>query len=679
MVVRFALSPRMPELHRLTSREPLWTFAVLWPLVFLAPLLPGLPKGSISSFPWRQELVIGLLLVITLALVLKQATTSSNWSLRFQRSALSIYLPLASFVVWSATSLLWAHGWFHSAHYILSWTAYVMCFILMRQITVRPRLLRLSLASLAVVVSIIGIVSAIEFWSTKAAVYQYGLLLRRSTGLGEPFAVSVPIFTILAISLHKWRAALLCGLAALLAWLTTLQSLERAPIVGLTAGLILLVAGMIARKAWRPRPVRALLFLAALVATTVAQSFTTSSSISRFQELKGADASTQVRLLVWGIGLEMFREHPLRGVGANNYELAYPAARAQFSARHPDSSLVGSQEDLIAQRAHNEYIQILAELGLIGFAFFVLFCAALIWLALKALRSAHNPLALGAVCSLTTFAISSGASSVSFRWLGSGLLFFFASAITFRFASVPAEQAKSWTVFPALGRSITASGLVLATVILCLAGALGINSALRGMAVAKGAGALLPESRSESDSAEKLFRAALRWNPYDGPTHFDFGVWLYGKRRYLESLKHLRLATQRGFNSSTCYAFQAGAEAAAGEAIAAEQTLARAVAVYPRSVFLRVRHAIALAEAGNSEEASKAYEAALALDAPAARGWRQLMCFGPDAAYAAANEDTRISPPKDLRPASWAYPAIAEHATRPPIAYPAEVESPYAN
>jgi O-antigen ligase len=666
----------MQDLHRLTSREPLWIFAVLWPLVFLAPLFPGLPKGAISSFPWRQELVVALLLVISLALTLKQATKSSNCSIHVQRVALAIHLALVSLVVWSAVSLLWAQGWFHAAYYNLSWIAYVMCFVLMQRIALRPRLLRLSLAALAVAVSIIGIASAIEFWSTPPAVYQYGLLLRRSTGLGEPLAVTVPIFAILAISLRKRRAALLCGVTAILAWLTTLQSLERAPMFGLGAGLILLVGGMIAKKAWRPRrPSRVLLFIAVLVATSMAQSLNTSSSFTRFQELKSKDASTQVRLLVWAIGLEMLREHPLRGVGANNYELAYPAARGQFSSRHPDSVLVGSQEELMAQRAHNEYIQILAELGFVGFALFVLFCAGLIWLAFKALRSARNPLALGAVCSLTTFAISSGASSVSFRWLGSGLLFFFASAITLRFASIGTEQIRSWTLTPAFRYYAAASGLVLALVLLGGAGALGINSTLRGMALARAAAGLPPESSSQSDSPENLFRAALRWNPYDGPTHFDFGAWLYGQRRYRESLQHLRLATERGFNSSTCYAFQAGAEAAAGEASAAEQTLARAVAVYPRSVFLRVRHAIALAEAGKPLEAGRAYDAALSLDAPAARGWRQLMCFGPDSAYAAANRDTRITAPKDLRPASWAYPAIAEHAIHPPVAYPAEVAS----
>ncbi|MCA1849870.1 MAG: hypothetical protein LC672_02155, partial [Acidobacteria bacterium] len=83
-----------------------------------------------------------------------------------------------------------------------------------------------------------------------------------------------------------------------------------------------------------------------------------------------------------------------------------------------------------------------------------------------------------------------------------------------------------------------------------------------------------------------------------------------------------------GYNSSVCYAYLAAAEALAGDMRAAEQTLALAVRVYPRSVFLRVRHATSLAEAGRSREASEEYSAALALDARAARGWRQLICFG---------------------------------------------------
>jgi len=665
--------PKMPALRRLTSREPLWFFALLWPLVLLAPILPPLPKGAISSLPWRQELFLASLLTAALFLLLKRTRNTETWE-RFSQRELYLLLPLFSFIALACFSLLWANSRIHAAHYLFTWLSYLICFLLMRQIAGRPSLLRLSLISLALVLSVIGVATTIEFWTTEPAVYNSGLMLRRSTGLGEPFAVAVPIFVVLALRLRNVRMAFLSGLTAVLAWLAMLQSLERAPFLGLMAGLLLLVAGMLWKTSWRPRLwTRAVLLACALVAATAIQSLAGTSSVTRFQDLKRTDANTQVRFLVWAIGLEMFRDNPLLGVGANNYELAYPSAREQFSASYPASPLVSSHEELLAQRAHNEYIQILAELGAIGFILFLLFCVSLIWLAVRALRSARNPLALGAVCSLMTFAISSGASSVSFRWLGSGLLFFFASALVLRFATTHSNQRQCLNSNSWFGRPAAISALIVLLLITGAAGSLGLNSILRGMALQR-AREELPTSEGASDS-ESLFRAALTCNPYDGPTHFDYGSWLYSRRRYPEATRHLRLATERGFNSSTCYAFLAAAEAAAGEMAAAERTLRRALRVYPQSVFLRVRHAIALAETGRSEEAKQAYNTALSLHSRDARGWRNLMCFGPDSAHVAAQKDTGITAPKDLQPASWAFPAIAEQANRPPSAYPPDPEA----
>jgi tetratricopeptide (TPR) repeat protein len=333
------------------------------------------------------------------------------------------------------------------------------------------------------------------------------------------------------------------------------------------------------------------------------------------------------------------------------------------------------QDEFLAQRTHNEYLQILAELGAIGFAIFLIFCAALIWLAIRALRSARNPLALGAVCSLATFAISSGASSISFRWFGSGLLFFFAAALVVHFATAKAKETKSTNVSLAMARLATASGLAIATAFTFLMTLQGMNSVLRGMALGGGMTLTGRSTNSSSEGTERLFRAALRTNPYDGATHFDFGGWLDGKKRYSEAAQHLRFATEHGLNSSTCFAYLARAEAAAGDTVAAERTLAKAVRIYPRSVFLRVRHAIALAEIGESAEAANEYKQALETNRAAARGWRHLMVFGADAAYAAANADRDISPPKNLEPQSWAYPASAEQVLRPPRAYPLDDES----
>jgi O-antigen ligase len=661
----------MRFLRRLVSNDPVGVFAVLWPLVFLAPLAPGLPRTS-HGFAWRQEVVIGSLLVITLILLVRKSLACRNWSGKLQRSEIGILLPLALFVLWSVASLLWATAWLHTLHYNLSWGLYVMSFLVMIQVTRKPKLLCVSLGSLAIVLTIISIASAIEFWSTSPELYQFGLLLRRSTGLGEPLAVAVPMFTVLAVTLRKKNAAIVCGAAAVLSWLAVLQTLERAPLLGLGAATLVIAGGLVVRKDFRPkRPRRGWVLVGLLIATTIFQTMApgVSSSFHRFQDWQQHDPNTQVRLLVWAISFEMLRDNPVHGVGANNFEIAYPASRAQFSARQPNSNLIGLQEELLAERSHNEYVQILAELGIVGFLFFILFCAALIWLAAKALRSARNPLALGAVGSLTAFAVSSGASSISFRWLGSGLLFFLAASIIIRFSSVGTDQKSIWHLPPAVAQGAMAGGLALALLGLSVMSVLGVSSTLRGMALAQAASASLHRS-AEDDRTERLFRLALRWNPYDGPTHFEFGSWLDGKRRHREAIDHFRFATEHGFNSSICYASLAKAEAAAGENVRAQQTLATAVQIFPRSIFLRVRHAIALAEIGKAKESASEYAVALQTDRPAARGWRQLMCFGPDSAYAAAKADPGIAAPRLLQPQSWAYPASAEQAGRPPFAYP---------
>jgi hypothetical protein len=127
---------------------------------------------------------------------------------------------------------------------------------------------------------------------------------------------------------------------------------------------------------------------------------------------------------------------------------------------------------------------------------------------------------------------------------------------------------------------------------------------------------------------------------------------------------HLRFAVERGFNESSCYSYLAGAEAGSGDLSAAEKTLAYAVYVYPRSVFLRTRYAHALAEAGNVSEAEREYATAVGLGERQARGWQQLINFGVDAASVAAHRNPRIALPGDLVPESGMWSVIAENKLR---------------
>jgi O-antigen ligase len=99
------------------------------------------------------------------------------------------------------------------------------------------------------------------------------------------------------------------------------------------------------------------------------------------------------RTVLWKAGLDMFRDRPIGGIGAG----AYPEASAK---------VIGRPWAFVAV-AHNSYISVMVETGLIGLAFFAAFLAMLwrsagampgitrgFWLTLLAVWSVG-------VCSLT--------------------------------------------------------------------------------------------------------------------------------------------------------------------------------------------------------------------------------------------------------------------------------------
>lgn len=662
--------------------EPMSAIGLLWPVILVIPYLPGPPRPSLGGLAWRQEFVLAVLLSVTLAFLLKRWRTSlANISIPLDPGSRALLVTAALFTLWTFSSLLWSANPYSAAHFTFQWCAYLMFFILMRMAAARPKVLRASIYSLGAVVWLLGICCLIETIG-GAALTDHALrltakpLFRGFSGFSETMAVATTIFVGLALEVRKTRRAALCGVTALFAWLATLQALERAPILGSLAGLLLLTIGTTVVPRCRPRNFRraGLLAFAFLFITVLQIAPLTSmngnspgpaNALRRFQSTSITEPNTGVRLLFWAAGWEMFRSHPLLGVGANNYEVAFPWARAEFSESHKNSTLRGLNEQLLTQYAHNEYVQILAELGAVGFLLFLLFCFALTLTFWRALRRSRRPLlALGSGAGLLAFAVSSGASAFSFRWLGSGLIFFFAAALVSHFASVnnnPGIEAQmKWRPTKAPSKPFIfafrglASALALSLLIFFWAGTQAANSVIHALA----------QTNSSPVQAERLYLMALRCNPFDAATHYDYGSWLYQEKRVGEAVLHLRYAVAHGINTSTGYASLAAAEEESGDLQAAERTLGYAAKVYPRSVFLLVRHAAALSRLGRSEESEMEFSAALLLNSRAARGWYQLINFDIDAAFIAARQDSGIAIPGELLPENAVYVVLKENERR---------------
>lgn len=690
--------PSMFRFARTLASDPLRIVGVLWPLALLAPFVPGLPRPTNGGLTWRQEAAVALLLALSFALTLRRAFNSrlrdNPEALKFDSKDsrergmwLALILPLALFVLWSAASSLWATNVFAAIHYALTWTTYLLFFIALRRAARSARLLRDSLTLLALVVLVISAANVVGYYGSPNS-------LLRHNGLGEPVAVSIPLFAALALRLRRTRAALLCGSAATLGWLSTLQIAERAPFFGVLLGLVLVAVFMLARKAFRPRGLGrvfalAAAFAACLLLQNIPSPFAQSRHFTVFTRLKATSTSevnTRARLLYWGAAIEMWRARPLTGIGAGGYGGAFPEARASFVASRPNSPLAEINERYLSAGAHNEYLQIVGELGATGLALFLAFSAALAWAAWCVLRRSTSALALGAFASLAAFAVSSGASSISFRWTGSGLVFFFAAALVASYARTARRGKIDATEEAQLAPDSTAHTSELATAAQSLTSfrlphflarngyAFGLAAALvvlAAMCVQATNITLLASAQSSADPvrAERLYRTSLSLNPSDPVTHFNYGLSLYMQKRETEAIPYLRYALARGFHTSTCYAYVAGAESNAGELEAAERTLAAGVRVYPQSVFMLVRHAASLRRVGRDREAELEMSDALLINSRIARGWQQLIENDIDAAIAAVKRDpSGVAMPGEFQPEDAVFAILQENEKRFPEA-----------
>lgn len=90
----------------------------------------------------------------------------------------------------------------------------------------------------------------------------------------------------------------------------------------------------------------------------------TPTVLDRIRDLRNVFSGTYTR--VWTMSLLMVEDHPIRGVGFAAWPQQYPFYQGDWFSAHPDTSLGLPGINQHTQRAHSDYLQLVAELGLIG-------------------------------------------------------------------------------------------------------------------------------------------------------------------------------------------------------------------------------------------------------------------------------------------------------------------------
>ena len=346
----------------------------------LLPLIwPGLNGTSSDLLPKRAFLCA--FSGIAALLCLRQTRTSP------------LFLPATLYLLWNILSLIWAGnpftGWIEALQLsalLVLFFAFVQCFDI-RQ----ARLLCQGITCGGLAVALIGIAQYLGLGFERIP----SVGLPSSTFVFRNLAASyliaaIPIGALAALLETRAPRRLFFAFATALMILFLIYTRTRATWVGLAGALILALfclaifqnLRLSLRENWRKSPPVFRWGIAACAALIIAGTFaparTSPAVIQQFDELKSsaltaatslaAPGSDRGRLNIWRNTLRLIADHPLIGVGLDNWEYAFPPYdRGQVFTFHTEFT-----------RPHNDFLWIASELGLIGLALYLylLFVAA---------------------------------------------------------------------------------------------------------------------------------------------------------------------------------------------------------------------------------------------------------------------------------------------------------------
>lgn len=647
----------------------------LWALIIAIPLIYFPAPGALAGHPWKVELAASLFLFSAAAgFFFYGQKDRLNFS--FDRQVLLwIFAPLGFFVVWSAFSLVWADSTESVLHHTLVWAVYLVFFVFAAQITVRRRTLKTALFSISLVVGAIAVQCIVEHTLAAQVSEIFGTRFSR---YAEIMAALAPLFLAFILRLkgkHLWWSAFL-GAAV---WLAVLFSLSRTAFISAIGGIGVFAALRLFSKTdfSEKRRLAAAIFVLVLIVFAVNISdrisgSQKSSTLTRLSDDSAIDIQNSlgqnIRFLYAGVGLEMFEKNPAVGVGADNFGLEFNKYRAVFSADAKNKSVAEQQDILIPERAHNEYLQILAELGIVGglaFSCFIFGIAKLFFAQINFGRRVRQVradiLTHAAFAGIVAFLFNSAFSSYSFRLMQNGIVFFFLLALFLR-KYFSLDSSKSAAVFAAPRFKMN---LAVASAILCLS--LLTLSALKASSQYL---VYLAENEQDSQAAQNYYERAMRLDPANASANQSFGLRLLAEGKYADSAAQQRIGIDKGLNTSLCYSTLAAAEILSGDNPAAEKTLSEAVEIFPFSYFLQVRYASVLQNLGENAQAEKHFQIAENLNQQQAEVWRLLINEGARAANKSSFEDVKRVGLKNLYP-DQAVPIIL---TERQTLHPEEIE-----
>jgi O-antigen ligase len=341
----------------------------LFAVVAFLDVLPHL-GGSALSF----TKIVGFLLAISW---LAKVTSDTDTRADFVAAHPTFTYVLALFIGWTALSLTWAEKAGVGTTPLLRYALNMVLFLIVYTAVRTPRHLVWAIGAYVVGSALAagyGVLNPPE----NVAYYD---VTRVSGTIGDPNELAGVLVggTILAAALAATiRGAPLLRLASAgasaLCAAGIFLSLSRGGLVAL--GFSLIAAIVVAGRRWRLQAIGLAVVIAAgaFVYFGFYADNTAANRVTKFGSGTGRED-------IWTVGWRMVKAHPVNGVGVGNYKTASIHYLLAPGAILRDEFIVDTPKV-----AHNTYLQVLAELGIVGAALFLAIIGFSLLCILKAAR-----------------------------------------------------------------------------------------------------------------------------------------------------------------------------------------------------------------------------------------------------------------------------------------------------
>jgi tetratricopeptide (TPR) repeat protein len=195
---------------------------------------------------------------------------------------------------------------------------------------------------------------------------------------GNPDFISSYLILLLPISIHKFFSTkksfykILWVMISIIMLTTLFSTSCRSSMLGLVIGMLVYLYFYLQIGVHKKRYfIKVIVLVVVLSSSIIYFSPQGKEVMSRIKESFSFNQKNQAiyqRLLIWNSGMDMFLDKPITGVGWGLFELMYP----EYQGKHLyDKKFSGYRTH--ANNAHNEILEQLSQIGILGFGIFIWF------------------------------------------------------------------------------------------------------------------------------------------------------------------------------------------------------------------------------------------------------------------------------------------------------------------